>query len=174
MCARIRINPRLRPTYVQPMKTNMTEMRQTLSVVAVLLATLTFAAGFTVPGGFNNDTGEAIMAKKAAFLVFILADTIAMCCSMLALVCLIWSMVCDIPDKSLILVDYSVAILMAALYGTLVAFMTGVFTVISHVSLWAAIVVCIICSLVGISANKTLFFKVLSKLIPAPNQEHRN
>lgn len=148
------------------------EMRGTLSVVAALLATLTFAAGFTVPGGLNEDDGEAILAKKAAFLVFILADTYAMCCSMLVLFCLIWSMVGD-RDKSLILIDRSMVILVQSLYGTLVAFMTGIYATISHKSLWAAIIVIIMCSIVAISSNRAILDKVLDKLIPSVERERR-
>jgi len=57
---------------------NLLEMRGALLVVAGLLATITFTTGFTLPGGLNNDTGEALLAKDAAFLVFLLADTYAM------------------------------------------------------------------------------------------------
>ncbi|XP_074319478.1 protein ACCELERATED CELL DEATH 6-like isoform X2 [Silene latifolia] len=185
MCKRVGINPRLRTTYIQPTNLNIGratyqssasspgEMRSTLSVVAALLATLTFAAGFTLPGGFNNDTGIATLSGKAAFLVFILADTYAMCCAMFVLFCLIWSMVCD-SDKSLLLIDRSVLILMQSLYGTLLAFMTGVYTVIAHKSLWAAIFVFVMCSLVAISANRTVLYKLLDKLIPSADRKVHN
>ncbi|XP_074319480.1 protein ACCELERATED CELL DEATH 6-like [Silene latifolia] len=182
MCKRIGVNPRLRTTYIQPMNLNLGratnqssasspgEMRSTLSVVAALLATLTFAAGFTLPGGFNSDTGNAILSHKAPFIVFILADTYAMCCAMLVLFCLMWSMVCD-SDKSVVLIDRSVLILMQSLYGTLVAFMTGVYTVIAYKSFWVAILVFVMCSLVAISANKTILYKLLDKLIPSADRK---
>jgi len=67
-----------------------------------------------------------------------------------------------------------VVILMLALYGTLIAFMTGVYAVIFHKSLWAAIIIFVMCSLVGISANKTMLFKVLDKLIPTANKKHQD
>jgi len=84
-----------------------------------------------------------------------------------------WSMVSD-PNKTVTLIDQSVAILTLALYGTLVAFMTGVYTVIFHQSLWAAIVIFVMCSLIGVSANRTMLFKVLDKLIPATNTKHKD
>ncbi|XP_074319472.1 protein ACCELERATED CELL DEATH 6-like isoform X2 [Silene latifolia] len=185
MCKRSGINPRLRTTYIQSTNFNLGratnqnsasspgEMRSTLSVVAALLATLTFAAGFTLPGGFNNDTGIATLSGKAAFIVFILADTYAMCCAMFVLFCLIWSMVCD-SDKSLLLIDRSVLILMQSLYGTLLAFMTGVYTVIAPKSLWAAILVFVMCSFVAISANRTILYKLLDKLISSANRKVHN
>ncbi|XP_021758534.1 ankyrin-3-like [Chenopodium quinoa] len=158
MAQRVGINPRLRN-----LGSSAGEMRTTLSVVAALLATLTFAAAFTVPGGFDQSTGEIILVRKVSFSVFILADTYAMCCAMFVLFCLIWSMVCD-QDESQLLIDRSVLVLIQSFYGTLVAFMTGVYTVVHHKSLWAAILICVMCSLVGISTNRSILFRVLDKL----------
>ncbi|KAH7842552.1 hypothetical protein Vadar_006638 [Vaccinium darrowii] len=47
----------------------------TLALVAALIATLTFAAVFTIPGGYD-DLGSATLQKKAALWVFILSDTV--------------------------------------------------------------------------------------------------
>ncbi|KAK9689096.1 hypothetical protein RND81_09G035000 [Saponaria officinalis] len=165
MCKQIKVNPHMKTSYIQS-ATNLDQIRNTLSVVAALLATITFAAGFTLPGGINNITGQAILAKKAAFLVFLLADVYAMCTAMLVLFCLIWSMVSE-PDMARLLVDQSVFILMQSLYGTLLAFMTGVYTVIASSSLWAAILVFVMCSIIGISANRTILHYVIAKFIPA-------
>ncbi|KAL2944725.1 Ankyrin repeat-containing protein ITN1 [Bienertia sinuspersici] len=136
-------------------------VRNTLSVVAALLATITFTAGFTLPGGFNQDTGVAILANKLAFVVFLIADTLAMCFSMLVLLCLIWSMVFE-PNQALFLIDRSMGLLKVALYCTLLAFMTGVYVVISPKILWASILVIVMCCLVGITSNRTLLRKCLS------------
>ena len=95
-----------------------------------------------------------------------------MCCSMLILFCIIWSMVCD-HNKSSLLIDRSLVLLKQSLYGTLLAFMTGVYTAIHHKSLWAAIVVIIMCSVVVISANRSILYKVLPKLIPASKDDYR-
>ncbi|KAG5224830.1 ankyrin repeat-containing protein [Salix suchowensis] len=53
-------------------------------VVAALIATVTFAATFTLPGGYKSDQGTAILAKKAAFIVFLISDTISMVLSISA------------------------------------------------------------------------------------------
>uniref|UniRef100_A0A803M2U0 PGG domain-containing protein n=1 Tax=Chenopodium quinoa TaxID=63459 RepID=A0A803M2U0_CHEQI len=168
MCKEMNIVPHLNTTYVNP-ETNLDQMRNTLSVVAALLATITFAAGFTLPGGLDDKSGNAILAKKAAFLVFILADAYAMCMSMLVLFCLIWSMVSEIK-LSYILVDRSVLILMQGLYGTMVAFMTGIYTMIAHDSLWAVIIIILMCSFIVILANRTILHYILVKLLPAANK----
>ncbi|KAH9623180.1 hypothetical protein KSS87_019292 [Heliosperma pusillum] len=152
--------------------TNLDQVRNTLSVVAALLATITFAAGFTLPGGIDIN-GEALLAKQTAFLVFLLADVYAMCTSMLVLFCLIWSMVSE-PDMARLLVDRSVFILMQSLYGTLLAFMTGVYTVIAQRSLWAAILVFVMCAIIGISANRTILHGAIAKFVPEANKEKQD
>ncbi|MCD7464976.1 hypothetical protein HAX54_000327 [Datura stramonium] len=59
---------------------------QTHLVVATLLVTVTFAAGFTLPGGFDSDTkspnkGTAVLIRNAAFCAFVVTDAIAFACS---------------------------------------------------------------------------------------------
>ncbi|KAK9689091.1 hypothetical protein RND81_09G034800 [Saponaria officinalis] len=164
MCKQININPHLQTSYIQQW-TNLDQIRSTLSIVAALLATITFAAGFTLPGGLNDKTGEAILATKPAFLVFLLADVIAMCTAMLVLFYLVWSMVSK-PDMARLLVDQSVYILMISLYSTLLAFMTGIYTMIAKRSLWAAILIFAMCSIIGISTNRTVLDRMIAKFIP--------
>ncbi|KMT16473.1 hypothetical protein BVRB_3g050910 isoform B [Beta vulgaris subsp. vulgaris] len=115
-----------------------------LLVIAVLLATITFAAGFTVPGGFN-DSGVPILINEGAFKVFLISNAYAMCSSMLALFSLFWFMTGK-ASEALKLIDLSVFVLQQAFYGTIVAFMTGVYVTISPKALWTAILVCILCS----------------------------
>ncbi|TXG74273.1 hypothetical protein EZV62_002852 [Acer yangbiense] len=61
---------------------------QTELVVATLIATVTFAAGFTVPGGFvadeGPDQGAAILTRNTAFKAFVILNTISMFLSSLA------------------------------------------------------------------------------------------
>lgn len=64
----------------------------TLLLVATLVATVTFAAGFTMPGGNSNsepDQGMATMLRHKKFQVFIFCDMIAMYISIIVAVSLI-------------------------------------------------------------------------------------
>ncbi|KAJ0735120.1 putative ankyrin repeat-containing domain, PGG domain, ankyrin repeat-containing domain superfamily [Helianthus annuus] len=47
-------------------------------VVAALIATIVFAAAFTVPGGYDQDNGIPIFHSKATFMVFVVADAISL------------------------------------------------------------------------------------------------
>ncbi|CAO2150953.1 unnamed protein product [Urochloa humidicola] len=69
---------------------------QLMSVVTVLIATVTFAAAFTLPGGYRADdkrgstrkqlaaAGTAVLARTIYFDSFILADGSAFACSIMA------------------------------------------------------------------------------------------
>ncbi|KAE9456343.1 hypothetical protein C3L33_11755, partial [Rhododendron williamsianum] len=59
----------------------------TCALVAALIATLTFAAAFTMPGGYNtspDNLGGPTLVERAALRVFILSDTLGMCTSITA------------------------------------------------------------------------------------------
>jgi hypothetical protein len=61
---------------------------QSRTVASALIATVTFAAAFTVPGGFFADdharAGTAILARRFAFRAFVGCDTMAFLCSIVA------------------------------------------------------------------------------------------
>ncbi|KAM0037976.1 putative ankyrin repeat-containing domain, PGG domain, ankyrin repeat-containing domain superfamily [Helianthus debilis subsp. tardiflorus] len=56
-------------------------MKETASqcmVVAALIATIVFAAAFTVPGGYNQNDGIPIFYRKSVFVVFVVADAMSL------------------------------------------------------------------------------------------------
>ncbi|XP_034685117.1 ankyrin repeat-containing protein At5g02620-like [Vitis riparia] len=93
-------------------------------IVAALVATVTFAAGFTLPGGYN-DNGMAILTKRADFKAFIVIDTIAVILSLSA-VLVYFSMSFhedeDFLDKHLIM---GVVLTVSSMGAMVFAFMTG-------------------------------------------------
>ena len=62
----------------------LSKARESHLVVAALIATVTFATAFTLPGGYKSDRGTAILVKKAVFIVFVISDTMSMVLSISA------------------------------------------------------------------------------------------
>ncbi|KAJ4818589.1 ankyrin repeat family protein [Rhynchospora pubera] len=114
------------------------------SLVAILIATITFAAAFTLPGGYSNDKGTEglpIMRKKPAFKAFLISDTLAMCSSLaVAFLCILarWE------DLKFLLYYRSLTknLMWFALMTTTVAFATGLYTVVAPRFQWLAILIC--------------------------------
>ncbi|KAI3506059.1 hypothetical protein L1887_28414 [Cichorium endivia] len=47
-------------------------------VVATLIATIVFAAAFTLPGGYNQNSGIPFFRHKATLIVFVIADAVSL------------------------------------------------------------------------------------------------
>ncbi|KAH0468651.1 hypothetical protein IEQ34_001883 [Dendrobium chrysotoxum] len=117
-----------------------------LAIVAVLIATVTFAAAFTLPGGYNNDgsnqgQGMAILAKKLAFKVFLISDTISMLSS-ISVTCLVictGSLDHDIRLHSIIT---AMKFMWVALGGMVVAFSMGIYVVVVSKCRLLAVLIC--------------------------------
>ncbi|KAI6704703.1 hypothetical protein NL676_007665 [Syzygium grande] len=56
----------------------MKDTSSSCSLVATLIITVAFAAIFTVPGGNDSNTGIPIFQKNGAFMVFAIADALAL------------------------------------------------------------------------------------------------
>ncbi|XP_058211192.1 ankyrin repeat-containing protein At5g02620-like [Rhododendron vialii] len=135
----------------------------TCALVAALIATLTFAAAFTMPGGYDtspDNLGDPTLIKRAALRVFMLSDTLAMCCSITAVFILTGALLAQ-QDALIRLMYTSGMLLNIALFSTLVAFMSGMFAVLAPKASWVAILVCIVCSI-------PLYFFTARKLQTAP------
>nr|TKW12526.1 hypothetical protein SEVIR_5G041100v2 [Setaria viridis] len=61
-----------------------------LAVVAVLIATSALAAGFNLPGGYSDSTGEAILSRKVTFQYFIFLDALAVATSVVVVILLVY------------------------------------------------------------------------------------
>ena len=56
------------------------------SVVAVLIATVAFAAAYTIPGGANQNTGVPVLLYQPFFVVFTATDAISLACALTSVV----------------------------------------------------------------------------------------
>ena len=144
----------------------MKEASESHLVVAALIATVTFAAAFTLPGGYKGDTeddpnkGTAILSKNAAFQAFVISDAIAMVLSLSAVfVHFILSL--KLFRKFIFLFVFALSFTFVAMAAMVVAFVTGTYAMLSP-SLGLAIVTCII-GLTFFLLVIFMFYKVRSK-----------
>ncbi|XP_058217524.1 protein ACCELERATED CELL DEATH 6-like [Rhododendron vialii] len=143
--------------YQQPNMEKYKDRINTLLLVATLVAMVTYTAGFTMPGGYNNsdpNQGMATMLNKSKFQIFVICNTIAMFSSMIVAVSLIWA---QLGDLNLILTSLRLALplLGLALFMMSLAFMAGVCLVVSKLT-WLANVV-LIMGIVFLSILLVLF-----------------
>ncbi|KAM3236676.1 ankyrin repeat-containing protein ITN1-like [Capsicum annuum] len=119
-------------------------------VVATLIMTVTFAAGITLPGGFESEPdrpnqGMAILIRKTAFRAFVVSDAIAFTFSAIAIFTYFFMADESRPPPHLKIVEklYDLARIFQCLsmLAVLIAFATGMFATLSH-SLGLAITVC--------------------------------
>lgn len=116
-------------------------------IAATLIATITFAAGFTLPGGYNQEgsgQGMAILAKRAAFKAFIITDTIALVLSVSA-ICVYFFMALHVRKEFLYRhLIWGFFLTNLSMVAMVVAFMTGLYAVLPHSSGLAA-ATCALC-----------------------------
>jgi Domain of unknown function len=119
-----------------------------LGIISVLIATVTFAAIFTLPGGYIADDhvnrGTPILSRKYAFKAFLVADMLAFALSMLAtaLVSFAGLSIVDLHSRKACAVISAVLIEFAA-KAAVSAFALATYAVLSHVNLPMSILVCV-------------------------------
>ncbi|XP_018721206.2 protein ACCELERATED CELL DEATH 6 [Eucalyptus grandis] len=116
----------------KPNRDHVKDVNNTHLLVATLVATVTFAAGFAVPGGFNSsdmasedDRGMATMLDNRKFQAFTICNTIAMLCSMTAVVNLMWAQQKDV-NVAIAANQQTKLLLKIAFPAMFAAFLTGV------------------------------------------------
>ncbi|XP_060671400.1 protein ACCELERATED CELL DEATH 6-like [Ziziphus jujuba] len=105
-------------------------------IVATLIATVTFTAGFTVPGGFFSEKGTLqgtpILGNSLAFKTFMIMDTIAMVLS--SSVVFIHLFLRTTADKSRLSSHFVTAFLLTslAMAAMVVAFVTATYAILGY------------------------------------------
>ncbi|KAK7826171.1 ankyrin repeat-containing protein [Quercus suber] len=122
---------------------------ETNLLVATIIATVTFTAAFTVPGGYESgavNSGSAVLSKRAAFKAFMIADAVAFASSSASILIYMYSAnirrALPFSDRrrktelALLLSEFSISAL-------LIAFMTGTYAVVPHsLGISVAVIIC--------------------------------
>ena len=122
---------------------------ETNLLVATIIATVTFTAAFTVPGGYESggdNQGLAILSKQAAFKVFVIANALAFGFSTASI--LVYTYSANIR-RVLLLTDRKrkteLALLLAyySIIAMLIAFISGAYAVVPHsLGIFEAVFIC--------------------------------
>ncbi|KAF4350683.1 hypothetical protein CsatB_009608 [Cannabis sativa] len=130
-----------------------------VTVVAVLFATVAFAAIFTVPGGDNND-GTAVMVKSPPFKIFFIFNAIALFTS-LAVVVVQITLVRGETKAEKKVVEVINKLMWLASVCTSVAFMASSYIVVGRKHRWAAILVTCVGGLIMAAVLGTMTYYVV-------------
>ncbi|KAF3682198.1 putative vacuolar protein sorting-associated protein 20 -like protein 2-like [Capsicum annuum] len=136
------------------------------TVVAVLIATVAFAAIFTVPGQYVEQRkagfslGEANVADKAAFIIFFLFDSMALFIS-IAVVVVQTSLVVIEPRAKKLLVFWINRLMWAACLFISVSFISLSYVVVGSKERWLAIFATVIGSTIMITTIGSMCFCVV-------------
>ena len=133
-----------------------------VTVVAVLFATVAFAAIFTVPGG-DNDSGVAVVVDSPSFKIFFIFNAIALFTS-LAVVVVQITLVRGETKSERRVVEVINKLMWLASVCTSVAFIASSYIVVGRHNRWAAILVTVIggVTMAGVLGTMT-YYVVKSK-----------
>ncbi|XP_078158804.1 protein ACCELERATED CELL DEATH 6-like isoform X2 [Carex rostrata] len=117
------------------------ERTQVVGLGSVLITTVTFAAAFTIPGGYNEDHGTPILGRKYMFRAFILANTLAFIQGSISLFSLLMTAINDDYNSAIPLATIS---FLLALSSMIVSFGLGLYVTLTPVCHPIAVLILVI------------------------------
>ncbi|CAH9103996.1 unnamed protein product [Cuscuta epithymum] len=129
-----------------------------VTVVAVLFATVAFAAIFTVPGG-DNDDGVAVVVRRTSFKIFFIFNAVALFTS-LAVVVVQITLVRGETKAEKRVVKVINKLMWLASVCTSVAFIASSYIVVGRKNRWAAILVTLVGGTIMVGVLGTMTYYV--------------
>ncbi|KAL0388165.1 UNVERIFIED_CONTAM: Ankyrin repeat-containing protein ITN1 [Sesamum radiatum] len=130
-----------------------------VTVVAVLFATVAFAAIFTVPGG-DDDNGMAVVVSSASFKIFFIFNAIALFTSLAVVVVQITLVRGETKAERRVVVVINKLMWLASVC-TSVAFMASSYIVVGRKHEWAAILVTVVGGVIMAGVLGTMTYYVV-------------
>ncbi|OMO71947.1 hypothetical protein CCACVL1_18009 [Corchorus capsularis] len=122
-------------------------------LVTTLIATVSFAAGFTVPGGYTSDgpdQGMAILSRKSAFRVFVITNALAFCLSSTSMFLHYCKSFVEKLDNVAYYTSMTTLLTSHALTALVMAFISGTYVTLGDTPGLAKAVLSIGCSFFGL------------------------
>ncbi|ONK76999.1 uncharacterized protein A4U43_C02F2070 [Asparagus officinalis] len=142
------------------------------TVVAVLIASVAFAAIFTVPGQYvDSDTpgftlGEAYIAPQTSFMIFLISDSVALFISLAVVVVQTSVVVVESKAKKQMMAIINKLMWLACVLMS-VAFLVLSFIVVGHSQIWLAIGVAILGTVILAATIGTMCYWVIMHRVEA-------
>ncbi|GMI94275.1 hypothetical protein like AT1G03670 [Hibiscus trionum] len=122
-------------------------------LVTTLIATVSFAAGFTMPGGYKSDgieQGMAILSRNSAFRVFVIANALAFCFSATSMFLHYCKSFVEKLDVHAFYTYLTTLLTSYAITAMVIAFVSGTYAVLADTPGLAKAVLSIGCSFFGL------------------------
>ncbi|XP_034708149.1 ankyrin repeat-containing protein At5g02620-like [Vitis riparia] len=113
------------------------DVSNTHLLVATLIATVTFAACFSLPGGYNQDDpnkGKSVLSTRAFFKAFVITDAIAFYCSTAAVILHFFASLEQSYHLCQRFIKFAALLTYISLLGMAIAFTSGIFVVLPYSS----------------------------------------
>lgn len=148
------------------------------TVVAVLIATVAFAAIFTVPGQYVEDdknealsAGQAYIARKSAFIIFLICDSVALFIALAVVVVQTSVVVIEQKAKKQLVFVINKLMWVACVFIS-VAFISLAYIVVGHHAQWLAMSTTVIGSLIMLTTLGSMCYCIILHRIDQSNMRN--
>ncbi|KAF3335024.1 ankyrin repeat-containing protein [Carex littledalei] len=174
-------NPTMDESEAKRISESVIAKAQLVGLGSVLIATVTFAAAFTLPGGTNQDTGNPILGRKYVFKAFVLADFAAFFLSIMSTLMLVHCSSDKNPYRMESYVGFSLSIFSIATRCMVMALALGLYVLLAPIGKTGILVLVMASCLIIISnqvtalrSGKDLFWEELLDGIEAGDSGYQS